>query len=339
MISSVIQYEFYLYFDFCSFVLLLWSSFNVHIKNRLISSQIKKLVSTLKLFDCFYILLSMPTVEKLIPLTYSAPAPPTGEKCTDPTPDEQYALLRAELHAVTNPGEVPTGTVEAEAPPAGSQGSAGIVQTLSQQMGQMKEMANKVIRNAQKNLSAISTEAEAQLRDLQIKMSAKVFKMAFQELADSGEVFIASFPCSAIHSQRVVDGTVIITRNYICFSSSSANVFNSAKDAVVTRIDVGVPPSTVIAAVIPLNKVVSIVPSLALDTKEGPPFFMDIPSPHVLSSAIEVYDSDNNRFQFFNFNGIGPKMESILYQHIKGRPVEFAYNYMDHAWREIVTPQ
>lgn len=284
-------------------------------------------------------------IEKLIPLTYTAPAPPTGEKCTEPTPDEQYAILRAELTAVTQPngsqpGDIPTGTAEG-VPPTAAPGvngaNAGIVQTLTQQMGQMKELAAKAIRNAQKNFSAMSTEAEAQLRDLQMKMSAKVFQMSFKELADSGEVFIASFPCSAIHAEGCVDGTVIVTRNYICFCSSSSNVFNSAKDAVLSRIDVGVNPTKVISTIIPLNNVVSIVPSLALDTKAGPPFFItSLPSLNVLPSALEVYDSENNRFQFFNFNGVGPRMESILYQHIKGTPIQFAYNYMDHAWREIV---
>eukprot|EP00796_Vickermania_ingenoplastis_P010666 gene10666-7411_t len=250
-------------------------------------------------------------------------------------PDEIYAIMRAELKEALEQsrqaGDVPTGTVD----PSGVTSNPGLMAQISGQFGQVKQMVTQAIGTAQKSVNVATMETEAQLRDLQVKFSAKTFQMAFPELAKSGEVFIASFPCSAIHGEGCVDGTLIITRNNLCFCSSSANVFNSAKDAVLSRIDAGATTTKGIAVIIPLSKIVSVVPSLALDTTEGPAFFMDLPNSKVLPTALQVYDNENHQFQFFNFNGVSAKVESILYKHIKGTPIQFAYNYIDHAWREI----
>lgn len=277
--------------------------------------------------------MSTTTFERLVPLTYTPPAPPTGEKCTDATPDEVYAILRSELKASTDPspGAIPTGTVD---PSTATNNGSGLMASITEQFEQVKQMAASAIRSAQKNVNAVTAETEAQIRDLQIKVSTKAFKMAFPELAQAGEIFIASFPCSAIHGTGCVDGTLIITRNYFCFCSSSANVFNSAKDAILSRMDVGQPTKGV-ATIIPLTKVVSIVPGLAVETAAGPAFFMDLPNADIIPSALQVYDNENHQFQFFNFNGIGSKVESIVYKRMKGTPIQFAYNYMDHAWRDV----
>lgn len=284
---------------------------------------------------------SQPTTITHIPLApkiYVPPAPPTGEKCTEPTPDEQYATLRANLRAAQQ--QEAEAQSSAPAQPANN-ADTGYMASIAEQINQMRELAGKVFRNAQNSVSAVSTETEAQVRDLQVKVSAQIFRMSFPDLANSGEVFIASFPCSAVHQDKVLDGTLIVTRNYLCFCSSPSNVMlHSAKDRVLgNRFNSITPSGTVVVAAIPLSKVLSVVPSLALEMKdvEALPLFVNLPNVDVRPTCLQVYDNENQLYQFLNFHGIGAKVESIIYKHMKGAPIEIAYNYIDHAWREIVS--
>lgn len=271
--------------------------------------------------SCYFLSMTAPAkFTPLIPRTYTPPAPPTGKKCEEPNPDEQYARLRAILQETTAEGN------------GNQEQGGGYLSYLTQ----IKDVAAKGIRNAQKGFDRVVTETEAHLRELQISLSEKVYQVTFPSLANSGEKFIASFPCSTVHDNYKVNGTLIITKNYLCFcSSSSAVVMNSAKDKMFGAAEQ--PTAPVIACSIPLSSVVSIFPSLALQTKGPTPYFTDIPDvPGILFTALQVFDDKNQLFQFFNFDTLGSKMEGMIYNKIEGTSIEFAYNYLDHAWREIV---
>lgn len=254
----------------------------------------------------------------LCPQSYTAPAPPTGPKCEDLPIDVQFELLRRNA-------------AEADRPESDTQDN---VLSLTDQL---KSYFSQAVRTAQAQAGSIQLTTEAQVRGIQVMCNAKLFQSLFPELHGSGEAFVASFPCSAAHGEGTVNGLLFITRNYLCFASTSAGAIAAASDAVKSRLTTtSSPTSQYLGATIPLTSIVSVVPSVAMATSDGIPHFTPVPSEAVIPTALDVYDTNLHRFQFFNFSGLNSRVEGLLYHHIKGTPVQFAYNYIDHAWREVV---
>lgn len=262
---------------------------------------------------------------ELVPRTYEGSAPPTGSKCEEPTPHDQYEILLASINAKSEEEKL----------------SAEPLPTSSSFQDKVMGAVTQGVKKFTSTIGQTNLIAQSQMRDLQEKLSSQIFKISFPSLAASGEKFLASFPCSTIHNDKVVSGSLIITQNYVCFSSSSTSmVFNSAKEKVQQHFDsLSIPPSEVIGSMVPLASIVSIVPSIALQTRGDTPHFMDIPEvqPEVLPTSLQLYTGDGLVYQFFDFESFSSKVEGVMYSQVKGTPVELAYNYVDHAWRCVLS--
>lgn len=261
---------------------------------------------------------------ELVPRAYEGAAPPTGPKCEEPTPHDQYEILLASLSAKSEDENA------AAAPPS-----------TSSFQDKLMGVVNQGVKKFASTIGQTNLIAQSQMRELQEKLSSQIFNVSFPSLAASGEKFLSSFPCNVIHNDKVLSGSVIVTKNFLCFSSSSASMLiNSAKEKVHNHFDsLSIPVSEVIGAMVPFASIVSIVPSIALQTKGDAPFFMDIPEadPKILPTSLQVYTGDGLVYQFFDFERFGSKVESVVYNQLKGTAIEWAYNCMDHAWRDVLS--
>lgn len=268
--------------------------------------------------------MAAPSLSELIPQKFEGPAPPTGPKCEEPTPQEQYEILLASMNA--EPNDVSS----ADTPSSSSSLKEAIVNTVSQGMKKIGD-----------TIGQTNIYAQSQMRELQDKYNSQFFQVCFPTLAASGEKFIASYSCNTTHNNKLLSGSLFITKNYLCFCSSSASVLaNSAKEKIRNTFEsLSIPASEVVGMTLPLASVVSILPSLALPTKDGVPHFADLPEgvSGVLPSALRVYTGDGLVFQFFDFERFEKKIESIVYTQVKGTAIELAYNNLDHAWRDVLS--
>lgn len=264
------------------------------------------------------------SITQLIPQKFEGPPPPTGPKCEEPTPQEQYEILLASMNAGPN-------EVSSEDPPSSSSTfQEKVMNTVSQGMKKVGD-----------TLGQTNIYAQSQMKELQVKLNSQFFQVCFPALAESGEKFISSFSCNTVHNDKILSGSLIVTKNYVCFCSSSASVLaNSAKEKIRNTFEsLSIPPSEVVGMTLPLASVVSILPSLALPTTTGTPHFTDLPEgvSGVLPSALRLYTGEGLVYQFFGFEGFEKKIESIVYSRVKGTAVELAYNYLDHAWRDVLS--
>ena len=126
----------------------------------------------------------------------------------------------------------------------------------------------------------------------------------------AGDHLITDYACKVMHQGMQVSGNLQITNRNVCFVS------DGLKD------------------IIPFTEIASIQRSLALETVDnGPPFIMAIPAPHVLPDTLQLYTVRQALFQFLGFQSVVGSAGSVVSSSIKGRTIDRAYNFMDHAWR------
>eukprot|EP00388_Colpodella_angusta_P009286 GDKJ01024798.1.p1 GENE.GDKJ01024798.1~~GDKJ01024798.1.p1 ORF type:complete len:166 (+),score=2.79 GDKJ01024798.1:47-499(+) len=84
---------------------------------------------------------------------------------------------------------------------------------------------------------------------------------------------------------------------------------------------------------IPYKEIASIYPSVCLATTELTPYFQHLPDPRVKVTAVQVYSTNMQVYQFLNF--------AHSARHLAGNsslvdidPTNLFYAALDHSWRE-----
>ncbi|CAG9567682.1 GRAM_domain_containing_protein_-_putative [Leishmania major strain Friedlin] len=268
---------------------------------------------------------------ELLPLRYTGPAPPPAPACMDPTPDEQYRRGVAEKRAALK---------QKEARRQMSSSGSGMLASL-------KSAVSQAVMTMEKGAADVSTRTESQVRQLEYQYDCDRFNLHFHELAENGEVLLADYRCSAMHSGLRVNGHVQITPHYLCFLAETTSSIAKTTDAVMGVFAAARHPTSAndeprnrpvgIKQVIALADIVSIQPSVVLESIGGQaPFFMLLPAPTVRPTALQLYTQDSKLYQFMNFESLVSRATVALNDVVKGTALDQAYNYLDHAWRDTV---
>ncbi|GET85627.1 hypothetical protein, conserved [Leishmania tarentolae] len=268
---------------------------------------------------------------ELLPLTYTGPAPPPVPPCTDPTPDEQYRQGVAEKRAALKQKESQKQT---------SSSGSGMLASL-------KNAVSQAVLTVEKGAADVSARTESQVRQLEYQYDRERFHMYFHELAAQGEVLLADYRCGAMHGGLQVNGHIQITNHYLCFFAETSSSITKTTDAVMGVLAAARHPVSAnveprsrpagITKVIPLAEIVSIQPSVVLETIDGQaPFFILLPAPTVRPTALQLYTRDNKLYQFLGFESLISRASGAINDVVKGTALDQAYNYLDHAWRETV---
>ncbi|AIN95348.1 hypothetical protein LPMP_040210 [Leishmania panamensis] len=295
---------------------------------------------------------------ELISLTYSGPAPAPAPACTDPTPDEQ--LRQAITHKkemlrqkeAQQRQQVAHGAGQAHNPTSGTaSGGGSFTKHLSVSAGEIfsniKSSVSHAVLSLEKGATNVSTRTEEQMRQYEYQHDLDRFRLHFWELVEQGELLLGAYRCSAMHGGVQVNGHIQITRHYLCFFADTSSTITKTTDAVrdalaSVRQPAGANPEgrhrpVGIKLVTPLVEIASIQPSVAHKTIDGQaPFFTLLPAATVCATALQVYTADKKLHQFLNFESLMSRASGAL-SELKASPLDQTFNYLDHAWRELVT--
>lgn len=301
----------------------------------------------------------------LQPLTYTGAVPRPCPACTEPTPDQQVRDALKEREEQLKLKDVTNGAKHTSPPPSDSAASASPSGTArNSTVEQLKEGAAEAAGALRSLVSQLSLSVEKVTNDMTVKAHSQARAISQQQgydrfmfyfgselVAGQGEVLLADYSCSAMHNGTKVEGYLFITRNYLCFAAefnsyltNAAEAFKQAvaKDLRSSLKDLqtaaAAPRVVGVKQVIPLKNVASVVPSVVLPTVgNGAPYFLPLPADYVVPSALQVYEKEEHKlFQFLAFDSLTAKAGSALSGIVKGSPLDRAYNYLDHAWREAV---
>ncbi|RNF15520.1 uncharacterized protein Tco025E_05491 [Trypanosoma conorhini] len=272
---------------------------------------------------------------ELATLSYGGPVPKPHPPCMDPTPDEQYRqFLEQRKTDLGEREQRSAGTTTAA--PGGHADSSNVAGLFSTATTSLLNMAQKVALKVERAGTEVSTATESAVRQMGRHFNVDRFKSSFPELSAMGEVLLADYDCAAMHAGLRVKGHMHITKNYLCFSAQTSSMFAQATTAMLKEIALASDGNTPagIRQVIPLTEVACILLSVALETvDQGPPFFLPIPVPTVRPTSLQIYTTKQQLFQFLAFESIAATAGAALSEAVKGRPIDRAYNYLDHAWR------
>ena len=239
----------------------------------------------------------------IMTLRFNGGAPPPHPPCTDPTPDEEYQIHQAQKVEQQQQREIARqqslATQEQE-----KKGSAFF---------KVAKLASTVGSAVGKLADDVHSSAEEKVRNMNQKANGDRFAHNFPELVAAGETLICDYKCRVLSQGQSHSGHIQLTAHYLLFTSES------------------------LRDIIPLNEIASIQRSVSLETVDnGPPFIMPIPAPHVLPDTLQVFNTKQQVFQFLAFESTLAKVGSAVTSSIRGRPVDRAYNFLDHAWRRAV---
>ncbi|KPI82748.1 hypothetical protein ABL78_8240 [Leptomonas seymouri] len=308
---------------------------------------------------------------ELLPLTYSGAVPAPAPACTDPTPDEQYRQLmalkqesmkqkeEARQHQMDE-GEEASRHRTADATKRSESLREQLAASASEVYTNLKNAVSQAALSLEKGASDVSIRTETQVRQLEYQHSCESFRKSFPTLAQAGDVLLADYACSAMHSGVKISGHMFITRQHLCFYADTSSAIAKATDAVMEAFSAARQAATAAATgqaaagqsaptashqhmvgikqVIPLAEVACVMPSVALETiGNHPPFFLPLPAETVQATALQVYVVRGSKlFQFLSFDTLITRASGKLSDAVKGTALDRAFNYIDHAWRESV---
>lgn len=308
---------------------------------------------------------------ELIPLNYSGAVPNPAPACTDPTPDEQHRQAMAHKAEALKEKEEQTQQQAAQDDAAAARRTTTAVdggESLKDQLtasasevyANLRNAMSQAARSIEKGANDVSARTEAQVRQMEYQHNCENFRKYFPELAQSGEVLLADYGCSAMHGGLKVSGHMQITSHHLCFYAETSSAIAKATEAVMEAFAAARQAATAAATgkaaapaeanaqapaaqrmvgikqVIPLSEVACVLPSVTLDTVGNlPPFFLPLPAETVQATALQVYATSGNKlYQFLAFDSLISRASGKLSDTVKGTALDRAYNYLDHAWRE-----
>ena len=223
--------------------------------------------------------------------------------CTEPTPDEEYQRsehLRQQHHQDKEQQAKDKHVAQQQ------QGGGGA-------MFKVGKIFSTVSLAVEKTASDVHATAEAKARQIHVQHNQDRFNYNFPELVAAGDLLIADYTCKVMHQGQQINGNLQITSRNLCFVS------DTLKEAI------------------PYSDLCSVIRSISLETVDnGPPYIMPIPAGNVLPNTLQCFTLKQQLFQFFVFESTVIKVGSVLTSSIRGRPVDRAYNFLDHAWRAAV---
>jgi hypothetical protein len=236
----------------------------------------------------------------IVTLRYAGAPPYPHPQVLDPTPDEEYQ--RVEQARQASIAQKDQEARERDAKPSGG----GF-------MGKLGKIAGSVATAVEKTSIEAHSKGEAQLRQMEHQRNLERFTINFPELVNAGDSLITDYSCKVMHQGMQISGNLQITTRHVLFLSTG------------------------LKEIIPLNEVASIQLSVALETLDnGPPFIMTIPAPNVLADCLQLFTVRQQLFQFLSFQSTTGSAGSLITTSIKGRTIDRAYNFLDHAWRGAV---
>lgn len=247
----------------------------------------------------------IPVVQRgpIITLRFAGPPPPPHPPCLDPTPEEEYARSEAIRQQQLQQKELERQQQVQQTEKSGGGGA----------FFKVAKLAGAVAHVVEKAAGDVHAKGEASVRELAHSKNQQRFVENFPELAQSGDQLITDYTCRVMSQGQQFSGHLQVTTRNLCFCSES------------------------LREIIPLQEIASIQKSIALETLDnGPPFIMPIPAPNVLPDTLQVFTVRQQIFQFMHFESTIAKVGQVMTSTIKGRPVDRAYNFLDHAWRASV---
>lgn len=233
-------------------------------------------------------------------LRFNGGAPPPHPPCMDPTPDEEYQQHQANKSEQQQQREL-SRQQDLETKEKEKKGSSFF---------KIAKLASNVASAVGKTAENLHSGAEDTVRARSAKSNEDRFAHNFPELVSAGETLICDFKCRVLSQGQSHHGHFMLSNKFLCFSGDT------------------------IRDIIPLNEIASIQRSVALDTIDnGPPFILPIPAPHVQPDTLQVFTVKQQVFQFLSFESTLAKVGSSMTTSIKGKPVDRAYNFVDHTWR------
>lgn len=180
-------------------------------------------------------------------------------------------------------------------------------------LGKLGKFAGAVATSVEKASIDLTSKGEATVRNMERQKNLERFTTGFPELVVAGDTLITDYACKVMHQGMQISGNLQVTNRHLLFISTG------------------------LREIIPLNEIASVQLSVALETVDnGPPFIMTIPAPHVLADTIQIFTVRQQLFQFLSFQSVMGGAGSVVTTSIKGRVIDRAYNYLDHAWRAAV---
>lgn len=241
----------------------------------------------------------------LITLRYNGPAPAPHPPCTDPTPEEEYQQSEANRQAMQQQkvaqAHANANTQQEQQPSKGSS-----------LLGSLAKVATVVATQVEKTASDLHAKSEREVRRMVAQKNFDRFLANFPELAGSDQL-VCDYSCRAMHQGQQVPGNLQVTSRHLLFCSD------------LNR------------EILAWSEIASIQRSVALETLDnGPPFIMPVPAPHVLPTCLQIFTVRGQVIQFLYFESTLLKAGSLFTNTLKGRPIDRAYNFVDHAWRAAV---
>lgn len=231
-------------------------------------------------------------------LHYTGLAPEPLPACADPTPDQQVEIALAK------------GEREAKEKQAAEAERATGNETAMARLGNALSSAAASVGHA---VHSLVESGERTLIERDRKSGLDLFNLNFPELAQAGDKFVAAYSAGVMSKGQQQWGNVILTEKHVCFTGPHI------KDAI------------------PLNAIVSIQPSVAVPTSTGgAPFFMAVPHERVAAECIQLFLNDHRLIQLLGFDTVASRIASHVSEHVKGRPIDRFYNWIDHLWRRAV---
>ncbi|CCW66633.1 unnamed protein product [Phytomonas sp. Hart1] len=285
---------------------------------------------------------------RLVPPTYVGPPPLPHPACTAPTPDEQVRLAneehqqelaRRQLEHDVKQKSIPKNTYKENISAKDQiiKGAGGV-------FSKVKSVVTQAALQIEKGAADATVATKTHVRQLKLQTANERFRQHFPELALKGEVLLADYECSTIHSGMTVNGHLQITRSHLCFCSQASMLvqagafFEMMKSAIEDGEVQHSQKCIGVKEAIPLTQIASIQRSVALETlKANAPCVIRLPDSSVILNALQVFTIPNkNLYQFVGFDSIIDKASNALSTANTSTAIERAYNYMDHAWREAV---
>jgi hypothetical protein len=232
----------------------------------------------------------------IVTLRYGGAPPAPHPPCLDPTPDEEYARLEMERQAQINAKNAQAAEKEKEAGTTSG-------------FGKLTKFAGAVVTHVERASVEVASKAESSLRQMERQRNIDRFNLNFPNLIATDQL-ITDYACKVMHQGMQISGNLQLTNHHVCFVSTQL------KEAI------------------PLTEIASIQLSVSLETIDnGPPFIMPIPAANVLADTIQLFTTRQQLFQFLSFQSAVGGAGSVVTTSIKGRAVDRAYNFLDHAWR------
>ena len=242
----------------------------------------------------------LPQRGPVMTLRYNGGPPPPHPPCMDPTPDEEYqqhVAYKAEAQQQRELARQQNLETEEKSGKGGG-------------FFKIAKLASGVASAVGQTASNLHAGAEDKVRAKNAHGNADRFAHNFPELVSAGETLVCDFKCRVLSQGQSVYGHFQVSNHYLCFTGDT------------------------IRDIIPLNEIVSVQRSVALDTLDnGPPFILPIPAPHVQPDTLQVFTAKQQVFQFLSFESTIAKVGASMTSSIKGKPVDRAYNFLDHTWR------